>query len=114
MTRETPWPRTLPLLRRVTPAGTKRRPRVVRHLARPHELPERGKRRLGVELGRSEQVEPELGAPPERFADPVVRLAFRRRRRGGRAECGGVLTEVDGDAVEAGAGPHDLAGSAEL
>ena len=83
--------------------------RVVSDLSRPHELPQRGERRLGVELGSREQVEPELGAACERLADRVVRVSLRCRRGGRRAESAGVLAEVERDAVEAGADPDDLA-----
>ena len=63
MAREAARSRSLSLLGRVAPARAERRPGVVRHLARPDELPQRGQRRLGVELGSGKQVEPELGTP---------------------------------------------------
>src|SRR5207247_9446118 len=87
--------------------------RVVRDLPGPDEVPERGQRELGLELGRGDHVVPELGAPAERGAQPVVRLALRRRRGGRAAEERGVLAEEEGDAVEARAYPHDLSGPAE-
>ena len=102
------------LLRRVAATRAQRRPRVVRHLARPHELPQRGQRDLGVEAGRVEQVDPELRAAAERLAQLVVCLPVGRRRRRGRAERRRVLAEEDRDAVEAGADPDDLAGRAQL
>ena len=51
--------------RAVASSRAQRRPGVVRHLAGPHELPEGGQRRLGVETGRREQVGPELGRARE-------------------------------------------------
>ena len=73
----------------VAAAGPQRRPGVVRHLARPDEIPERGQRLLGLEPGRREEVEPELRTASERLADLVVRLALRRdRAAAGRPSAG--------------------------
>src|SRR5581483_6238555 len=97
----------------VAAACPQRRPGVVRHLARPDEVPERGQGLLVGEAGLLEQVGPEEGAAPERRTEAVVRLALRRRRRRDAAERGRVLAEVERDAVGAGADPDDLAGRAE-
>ena len=43
-----------------------------------------------------------------------MRLAFGELCRSGTPEQRGVVAEEDGDAVEAGSGPDELAGSAEL
>ena len=98
----------------VAAPGAQRLPGVVRHLARPHEIPERGERRLGLEAGGGEQVEPELGALRQRAADRVVRLALRRRRAADAPEHRRVLAEIECDAVDPGADPDDLAGGAQL
>src|SRR5206468_460630 len=99
--------------RREPALGPQRRPRVVRDLAGPDEIPQGGQRRVRLDLGREDEVEPELGAPAERLADPVVALTLRARGPGGRAERGGVLAEVERDPVETRAHPDDLAGGAE-
>ena len=99
--------------RLVAAAGAKRCPGVVRDLAGPDELPQRGQRGLGLEPGLGEQVGPEHGAAPERLADGGRLGSLRRRRAGGPAEQRRVLAEVDGDAVEPGADPDELAGGAE-
>jgi hypothetical protein len=92
----------------VAAAGSERRPRVVRHLTRPDEVPERGERLFGRQAGLVEQVEPEERSVRERGAQPVMRRALGPRRRLHLAERGCVLAEVERDAVDAGAHPHDL------
>ena len=99
--------------RLVATARSQRRPGVVRDLAGPDELPERGQRRLGLELGLGEQVAPEHRAAPERLADGRGLGGFRRRRARRLPEERRVVAEVDGDAVEPGADPDELAGGAE-
>src|SRR5205814_9119852 len=49
----------------VAASRAKRRPRVVRDLARPDEVPQRGQGLLRLEAGVGEQVEPEQGAAAE-------------------------------------------------
>src|SRR5581483_9768060 len=80
----------------------------------PHEIPQRGERDRVLELRVREQVVPETGAVGERSADRVVLGALRSRRGGGLPEHGRVLAEEDGDAVEAGTDPNELAGCAQL
>ena len=111
--RESARPPFYPRRRKATPRP-ERLPGVVRHLARPHEIPERREGGLGLEPRGGEQVEPELGARRQCGANRVVYPAFGRRRAGGTAEHGGVLAEEQRDAVEPGSDPHDLAGRAEL
>ena len=97
--------------RRLVPAAGARRPGVVRHLARPDELPERRQRSFRVETGLVEEIRgtwrrgraPRGSRPPPRS---------RARRAGGLAEDRRVLSEVDGDAVETRTGPDELAGGA--
>src|SRR5205823_5792867 len=100
--------------RLVATAGAERSPRVVRHLAGPDEIPEGGKHDLRLELGRGDEVVPELRTSAERGADCVVRLALRASRRARPAERGRVLAEVDGDPVEPRADPDNFAGRAQL
>ena len=100
-------------LRLVAPRCAQRRPGVVRDLARPDEIPERGQRLLGLEPGVEQEVVPEERAAAERGPQPLVDLLLRAVGRGRRAERGRVLAEVDRDAVEAGADPDDLARGAE-
>ena len=95
--------------RLVAPLGAQRRPGVVRHLAAPDEIPEGRERGLGVEPGGAEEPVPEERAAGERRADRVVRLAFRDRRGCGTSEQRRVVAEEDGDAVEPGSDPHELA-----
>ena len=73
----------------VAPPGPQRRPGVVRDLARPDEVPERRQRLLGLELGRREQVEPELGAAAEHLANPVVQRLLRARSAAARRPSAG-------------------------
>ena len=89
-------------------------PGVVRHFACPDEIPECRECLLGFEPGLSQQVEPEERAAVERRAQPVVELTLGPVGRGDLAEHRRILAEVDGDTVEAGADPDDLARGAEL
>ncbi len=90
-----------------------RRPGVVRHLARPDELPQGGQRTLRVQARRLQDVLPEFRGAGEGLPQRRRRLAFRKRRPHGRAEHSGILTEEERDPVEAGTDPDDLAGGAE-
>ena len=99
--------------RLVATARPERRPGVVRHLARPHEIPERRERVRRVEPGRRHEVEPEERAVRERCAKRDVRLAFGGSLGSRLTEHARVLAEVDGDPVEPGTGPDHLAGGAE-
>ena len=108
------------------PRGAKRREGVVRHLARPREVPQRLLEldrldRPAVDLRHvRDQVRPERGTALEALADGVVErlgrtLAAIRRR----AEPAGILAEVEGHlarmpAERAGPHPHQLAAGAEL
>src|SRR4029078_1136628 len=92
----------------------KRLPRVVRHLARPDELPKRRERRLGVQLGLAKQVEPEKRAAIERGTDAVVGLPLRWRKRGGAAQGGRILSEIQSDPLETRTDPYDFARGGEL
>ena len=100
-------------LRLETATGAERRPGVVRDLARPDEIPERGQRLLGLEPGVEQQVVPEERAAAERGAQPLVDLLLGPVGRGRRAERRRVLAEVERDAVEPRADPDHLAGGAE-
>ena len=64
--------------------GAQRLPGVVRRLARPDEIPERGQRQLGVERGGGKQLVPEERAAGERAANLLVRFALGALRRGRR------------------------------
>src|SRR5205814_6662052 len=79
--------------RLVAALGAERRPRVVRHLSRPDEIPQRRKRIVEREL------RPELRAAGERLANRVVRLSLGRGRSGRSPEQRSVVAEEDGDAV---------------
>src|SRR6266550_3539227 len=105
---------TLRLRYAVAATRAQRLPGVVRHLARPDEIPEGGQRLLGLEPGFRQQVEPEKGAALEHGAQLIVELPLGTVCRSHLAEHGRVLAEVDGHPVEAGADPDDLAGGAEL
>src|SRR5919199_2001339 len=94
---------SLRLRHAVAAAGTKRLPRVVRHLARPDEIPERWQRLLRLEPRLRDQVEPEQGARPQRLAKPLVSLALGPLRPRHLSEHRRILAEIDGDAVETGA-----------
>ena len=98
------------VLRRAEPArGTQRRPRVVRHLARPDEIPQRGQGDGLVEPGLVEQLDPEERAASSAARIRVVLVGLRARRGRHLAERGCVLAEVQRDPVGPGADPHDLA-----
>ena len=98
----------------VAAAGSERRPGVVRHLARPDEVPESRERLLGLELRGGEQVEPELGAAGQHLADPVVLGSFGRIRGRELPQNRCVLAEVDRHAVEPGPDPDELTCRAQL
>ena len=87
-----------------------RRPGVVRDLAGPDELPQRGQQLGRVDADLVDEIEPELRAPTERLADAIVDLALGALGAVGPAEHRGVLAEEDRDAVEAGADPDELPG----
>ena len=101
--------------RKVVPPGrAERRPGVVRHLAGPDEVPERRQGCLPVEAARGEELGPEdRPGRSERGADRDVLLSLGSRLSGRLAELRRVLAEVEGDAVEPGARPDDLARGAE-
>src|SRR5205823_729116 len=111
--REAPRP-PLRLRHPVAASGSQRLPGVVRDLAGPDEIPKRGQRLLGLEPRLRQQVEPEQGVSVKRLAQAVVELAFGPIGAGHLPQHGCVLAEIDGNAIEAGADPHDLAGRAEL
>ena len=70
----------------VPPRCAKRRPRVVRDLSRPDELPERRRARPRREARSLDEIGPEECALRERGADRGVDLALGRRLRRGGAE----------------------------
>ena len=98
----------------VAALGAQRRPGVVRHLARPDELPERRQRVAGVEprRGRADRARTRRSGRARRGsrrAPRPRRAAHRARARRGRR----VVAEEERDAVEPGPDPDDLAGRAE-
>src|SRR5262245_61934420 len=103
-----------PLLPRAAEATRRpeRRPGIVRHLARPDEIPERGQCQGLVETGLGEELVEEERAG-ERRPDALVLLTLRARCSRHAAQDGGVLAEVERDAVRAGADPHHLAARRE-
>src|SRR5438874_3013318 len=111
--REAPRP-PLRLRDPVAASGPQGLPGVVRDLAGPDEIPKRGQRLLGLEARLRQQVEPEQGVSVEGLAQAIEELAFGPIGGGHLPQHGCVVAEVDGDAVEAGADPDDLAGRAEL
>ena len=99
--------------RLVPPLGAQRRPRVVRDLAGPDEPPERGQRHRVLSPVTSSSSGQKRALARERAAERVVHLALDRLRARRRAEQRRVLAEEDGDPVEAGADPDELARRAE-
>ena len=100
--------------RQLVPArGAQRRPRVVGHLSGPDELPEPCQHVLGRERGRADEVCPEQRTLGERGTNRDGDIAFRSGFGRGRAEKRRIVAEVQGDAIEAGADPDDLARGAE-
>src|SRR5205823_6899127 len=80
----------LRLRRAVAPAGAQRLPRVVRHLARPDELPQSGEDLAALQLSRVEQVVPEERLAPEHGTDRLASFTLAARGAGGRAEKRGI------------------------
>ena len=104
---------------------SQRRPCVVGHLARPHEIPQRLAQRLGRVIELGEQVGEEARTVGEARAQLVdLRSIVLGAHRGEcarsarrRADRGGVLPEVQrhapGASERAGANPHQLAARAQ-
>ena len=110
--REAPRP-PLGLRHAVAATGAERRPGVVRDLAGPDEVPERRQGFVGRQAGLLDHVGPEERAGPERRSQPVVLFALGRGGARNLTERGRILAEVDGDPIEPGADPDDLAARAE-
>ncbi len=97
----------------VTARGPQRCPRVVRYLAGPDELPEPGQHVLGRKRSRADEVCPEQRTLGERRTNSDGDIAFRSGFGRGRAEKRRIVAEVQGDAIEPGADPDDLARGAQ-